>query len=216
MGLFDRLKKKEQVDSKTGQEVKKPIQLIYKDGTNVDVTFEGSCEVEGKQLHSIRAIYTLPSGNFETKMLLVDPVTRTDNNGQTIDATEEYFKFMTTLDETDESVKRYGAVKGFFKKEEVEKIGMDYIGLVSQKEDGTFYRYYDESFKTRHLQRYKEAQRQSLQETLEKSIASDQEYARQVKQEADARGIHYKTSHAEHLSVNDESYKQQFGEDGLR
>ena len=148
MGFFDKFKKKEQPNV---EQRKQPLTLKYSDGTVADITFEGPCNIEGKALHAATVIYTDREGAFTKRSLLLEPIS-SQINGQWVDSTEEYYRMMAERDGTQEAQARYGAVKGFFKKQEIEeeKIGSNYIGNVAQREDGQYFRNYDQSFRQRY------------------------------------------------------------------
>ena len=152
MGLFDRFKKKE--DNKQVEEKKTPLTLKYSDGTVAEITFNGSVEIDGKMLHSAKSIYYNSDGTFEARDFLLEPITSKGSNGLTVDSTEDYYKWMAQLDGTVEGNKRYSVTKGFFKKQETtkKKMGSDYIGNVAQKEDGSYFRYFDEDFKRKRIE----------------------------------------------------------------
>lgn len=153
MGFLDKFRRNKQNEYEQKQ-VKQPISLQYSDGITANVHFDGLCEVEGKYLHQAHIEYINPDGSFESRVVLLEPMTR-EQNGQNIDITEDYYRYMSTIDETRESVERYKATKGFFKKQEIteEKLGSNYIGSVVQNQNRGFYRYYDEGFRNRHIQR---------------------------------------------------------------
>ena len=148
MGFFDKFKRKEQPKV---EERKQPLTLKYSDGTVADITFDGSCDMEGKALHAATVIYISKEGEFTKRSLLLEPIT-SQINGSWVDSTEEYYRMMAERDGTQESQARYGAVKGFFKKQEIteEKIGSNYIGNIAQREDGQYFRNYDHSFRQRY------------------------------------------------------------------
>jgi len=155
MGLFDIFRKKQ--ETKVEEQRKQPLTLQYRDGSMVNVIFDGACQIDGKSLHSAQVIYISQDGSFETRSVLLEPITSQGTNGEIIDSTEQYYRWMATKDGTEESSKRYGAVKGFFQKEQTEdsKIGSNYIGNVAMKDDGTYYRHYDSEFKNKYTKTYK-------------------------------------------------------------
>ena len=153
MGFFDRFKKKQE-EPKFEERRKQPLTLQYSDGTVAEVTFVGSCDVDGKILHSASVMYTDKDGGFTSRNLLLEPI-MSQKDGQWIDSTEQYYRWMAERDGTKEATSRYGAVKGFFKKQEIteQKMGSNYIGNIAQKEDGQYYRHFDESFRRQHTER---------------------------------------------------------------
>ena len=155
MGFFDRFKKI--IETKEEQNVI-PLELQYSDGTVAEVTFRGLCEVDGKFLQSVKAIYYGTDGSFEARSFLIEPITSIDERSQEIDATESYYRWMAQSDGSREAKERYNAIKGFFKKGDttVEKMGSDYIGSLAQRDDGSYYRYFDNDFKKQREAYYRE------------------------------------------------------------
>ena len=153
MGFWDRFKKKE--EPKVEQQ-KQPLTLQYSDGTVANVTFDGICDIEGKTVHAAHIEYIAQDGRFTSRRVLLEPITRTDENGNVLDATEEYYTQMAAMDGTQEARARYNAVKGFFKKQEIteEKMGSNYIGNIAIRQDGQYYRYFDPNFKASYIQTF--------------------------------------------------------------
>lgn len=195
MGFFDRFKKKE--EQKVEEQRKKPLTLQYSDGTIAEITFVGSCDVDGKILHSASVMYTDKDGGFTSRTLLLEPI-MSESNGQWQDATEAYYRGMSERDGSAEAKARYAALKGFFKKQEVteQKMGSNYIGNIAQKEDGQYYRYFDESFRRRHTERT----RAGNQAREEARVQREDAFMDNLREQVESRPVNIKTSHAEHLT----------------
>ncbi len=176
MGFLDRFRRNKDQEQQV-QPIKQPLTLQYSDGITAHVHFDGLCEVEGKYLHQAHIEYVNPNGSFESRVVLLEPMTR-EQNGQNIDITEDYYRYMSTIDETRESVERYKATKGFFKKQEIteEKLGSNYIGSVVQNQNRGFYRYYDEGFRNQHIQRTRIENARIHEDNIRRQQESEQEY----------------------------------------
>ena len=176
MGFLDRFRRNKDQEQQVKQ-IKQPLTLQYSDGITAYVHFDGLCEVEGKYLHQAHIEYVNPNGSFESRVVLLEPMTR-EQNGQNIDITEDYYRYMSTIDETRESVERYKATKGFFKKQEIteEKLGSNYIGSVVQNQNRGFYRYYDEGFRNQHIQRTRIENARIHEDNIRRQQESEQEY----------------------------------------
>ena len=196
MGFFDKFKKK-QDEPNQEEQIKQPLTLQYSDGTIAEITFIGSYDVDGKMLHSARAMYTDKNGSFTTRNLLLEPIMGY-SDGQWQDATETYYRGMAERDGTMESKARYAALKGFFKKQEIteQKMGSNYIGNIAQKEDGQYYRYFDENFRRQHTERT----RAGNQAREQARIQREDEFMDNLRQKVQSRPVNIKTSHAEHLT----------------
>ena len=176
MGFLDRFRRNKDQEQQVKQ-IKQPLTLQYSDGITAYVHFDGLCEVEGKYLHQAHIEYVNPNGSFESRVVLLEPMTR-EQNGQNIDITEDYYRYMSKIDETRESVERYKATKGFFKKREIteEKLGSNYIGSVVQNQNRGFYRYYDEGFRNQHIQRTRIENARIHEDNIRRQQESEQEY----------------------------------------
>lgn len=213
MGLFDRFKKKEETNIDNKQNM--PLTLNYSDGTEARVNFNGIVNVDGKNLQSVNVVYIDSKTNkFQSRKYLLEPITKQDENGNVIDATEEYYKYMATMDGTEDGMKRFGAVKGFFKYQETspEKLGSDYIGNLAYNENGQYYRHYDNSFRDQHINTYNRKLENDFNKRLESQKANDEEYIKKMTEEANKKEVNIKTSHAERLSTDSEEYKMMFGD----
>lgn len=195
MGFFDRFKKKE--EPKVEEQKEQPLTLQYSDGTVAEITFVGSCDVYGKVLHSARVMYTDKQGGFTSRNLLLEPI-MSEVNGQWQDATEAYYRGMSERDGSEEAKARYAALKGFFKKQEIteQKMGSNYIGNIAQKENGQYYRYFDESFRRQHTERTI-LENQARDEAR---IQREDAFMNNLRQQVQDRPVNIKTSHAEHLT----------------
>ena len=196
MGLFDRLKKK-QDEPKKEEQRPQPLTIQYSDGTVAEITFDGTCDVEGKILHSARAVYTNREGEFTSRSLLLEPI-MSQANGQWQDATEMYYKGMAQRDGSPEAAARYGALKGFFKRQEIseQKMGSNYIGNVARNEQGQYYRHFDESFRRQHTERTRTEN--ILKEQAK--VQGEDAFMKNLRQQIETRPVNIKTSHAEHLT----------------
>lgn len=222
MGIFDRFKKKEQ--PKVEQQEQQPLTLQYTDGTVANITFSGLCEVEGKTLHTAHINYINKDGSFRGRTVLLEPITSQDPNGETVDATEQYYRWMADRQETQESIDRYKAVKGFFKKQDLDKLeatnmGSNYIGCVTQRQDGQYYRYFDNDFKTKHIaisQQLRAEKDMAAQERAAQERAATEAYVEAQKQEGIQEQLAKSTYPPEDISgyatiLTQEDYERQFG-----
>lgn len=105
---------------------------------------------------------------------------------------------MAERDGTKEAAARYGAVKGFFKKQEIteQKMGSNYIGNIAQKEDGQYYRHFDETFRRQHTERTRAGNQAREQARAQREDA----FMDNLRGQVESRPVNIKTSHAEHLT----------------
>lgn len=197
MGFFDRFKKKQE-ETKQEEQRKQPLTIQYRDGTVAEVNFNGLCEVDGKTVHSVSVIYTDKDNSFTSRSLLLEPIIVAEDNGIDVDATERYYKSMAERDGTQEASARYGALKGFFKKQEIteHKMGSNYIGRVSKKESGEYIRDFDESFRNRCIARTR-AENQAREQAR---VQREDAFMDNLRGQVESRPVNIKTSHAEHLT----------------
>lgn len=204
MGLFDRFKKKEKKEVK---QESLPLILNYSDGTVAEISFKGGVEIEGKYLHKAYATYTKQDGTFEGKSFLLEPITKKDTNGNIIDSTEAYYNWMAQKDGTIEGQQRYNATKGFFKMQEVQKIGRSgdvYIGSVELNQNGEYYRHYDLDFKNKYDYI---CRREGMKKALQR--ADEDNFRKKLEQEKyENMQVNIKTSHAEDLSKVQNPYEK--------
>lgn len=202
MGFWDRFKKKQ--EEPKVEEKRQPLTLQYSDGTVAEITFDGTCDVEGKILHAARVVYTDKDGSFATRSLLLEPITSQGENGQWVDSTEQYYRWMAERDGTKEASARYGAVKGFFKKQEIteQKMGSNYIGNVAQREDGQYFRHFDEGFRRQHTARC-ESERQTRESAKQQSADA---FTQNLREQVYDKPVNIKTSHAEVLTPEKNPY----------
>lgn len=203
MGFFDRFKKKQE-EPKIEEQRKQPLTLQYSDGTIANITFNGSCDVDGKILHAANVMYTDKEGSFTSRSLLLEPITY-EQDGKYIDATEQYYRNMANRDGSKEASLRYGALKGFFKKQQIteEKMGSNYIGRVSQKETGEYYRDFDYVFKDKNTQRTI-AENQARENAR---IQKEDEFMANLQKQIESKPVNIKTSHAEVLTPEKNPYE---------
>lgn len=182
MGFFDRFKKK-QDDQKIEEQKKQPLTLKYSDGTVAQITFNGTCDVDGKSLHSANILYIAEDNSFKSRSVLLEPI-MSQNEGQWVDSTEQYYRWMAERDGTQEAGKRYGAVKGFFKQSEIteEKMGSNYIGNIAQKEDGQYFRYFDKQFKSKYIENIRAKKAQERSAALKDKLIEDPQMLYEEKQ----------------------------------
>lgn len=111
---------------------------------------------------------------------------------------------MAERDGTKEASARYGAVKGFFKKQEIteQKMGSNYIGNVAQREDGQYFRHFDEGFRRQHTARC-EAERQTRESAKQKSADA---FTQNLREQVYDKPVNIKTSHAEVLTPEKNPY----------
>lgn len=196
MGFFDRFKKK-QDDPKVEEHKKQPLTLQYSDGTVAEITFGELCEVDGKMVHSATVIYTDRDNGFTSRRLLLEPI-MSGADGKWQDATEAYYRTMAERDGSEQAKARYAALKGFFKKQEIteQKMGSNYIGNIAQKEDGQYYRYFDQNFRRQQTERTRTESQAREQARVQREDA----FMDNLRQQVESRPVNIKTSHAEHLT----------------
>lgn len=196
MGFFDRFKKKEE-QSQVEQKLQ-PLTLQYSDGTVAKITFNGIVDIDGKSIHSANIQYENSDGTFRGKSVLLEPIMSQDSEGNWIDATEQYYKQMSTRDGSREAQASYNAVKGFFKKQDIDEnvIGSNYIGNLARNENGQYFRNYDNNFRQKCIQKHmdeKQAEAEAKQQR-ENGFMAD------LQKQVETKQVNIKTSHAEHLT----------------
>jgi len=196
MGFFDRFKKKE--EPQVVEQKPQPLTLQYSDGTVANITFNGTVDVDGKIVHAANIQYENPDGTFRGKSVLLEPIMSQDGEGNWIDATEQYYRQMSTRDGSRETQTSYNAVKGFFKKQDIDEniIGSNYIGNLARKESGEYFRHYDNDFRQKCIQKHmaeKQAEAEAKQQR-ENAFMAD------LQKQVETKPVNIKTSHAEHLT----------------
>ncbi len=196
MGFFDRFKKQKDEPMKE-EKRREPLTIQYSDGTVAEITFGELCEVDGKMVHSATVIYTDRDNGFTSRRLLLEPIMG-QANGQWQDATEAYYRGMSERDGSEQSKARYSALKGFFKKQEIteQKMGSNYIGNIAQKEDGQYYRYFDQNFKRQQTEKIRAANEAGEQARVQR----EDDFMANLRSQVEDKPVHIKTSHAEHLT----------------
>lgn len=176
MGFFDGIKKrnKEKTDIQTKNE---PLVLNYSDGVKMEVNFQGlvsvACEDTQKIVHQASITTIDTNGKFNVKQYLLEPIQYTNENGETIDGTEMYYKQLGRIPQQGEDRSQYNAVKGFFKGEYLNILESNYIGNLARMEDGQYIRNYDSAFKAKYDILYKQQQEEQRRQREEKHIRNE-------------------------------------------
>lgn len=211
MGLRDFFRrKKEPVQNNQqayGENAKQPLTLNYRDGSRADVSFGEIKQVDVgdgqvKMLKEVKVQHTNQKGVFETKSYFAEPMVTKDENGNEIDVTEEYY---TNLAATNMPL-----AKGFFKREEIDKLGSNYIGYIGCDQNGRYNRSFDQMFRVKYqafCERQSRIQQQQERETREKRENDIRDILRDQ-----TNPPNIKTVHAERLTP--EMRVQQFGNPG--
>lgn len=208
MGIRDFFRRKDktasvQSNTQPQSSVSRPLSLKYKSGETADVFFQGLEQVEmqngnKKSLEKVRIIYTKSNGEFEKKILYVEPIMSQDENGNSIDMTKRSY--------TDMSKGNMSLVKGFFQREQLGKLPTDYIGFVGQDKNGNPNRSYDQEFYSRYKTFYK--QKKARQEALDAKFRQDNQRTLQeeLMERVNFYGVNIKTSHPEDLTPDKQYY----------
>lgn len=197
MGVFDRFKKKED-EQKIEEKKIQSLTLQYSDGTVANITFNGTVDIDGKIVHSANIQYENSDGTFRGKTVLLEPIMSQDDKGNWVDATEQYYRSLSNRDGSREAQASYNAVKGFFKKQDIDEnvIGSNYIGNLAQMENGHYFRHYDNDFRQKWIKKRiseQQAEMQAKQQREDKFMAD-------LQQQIESLPVNIKTSHAEHLT----------------
>lgn len=163
MGIFDKLKKgkeKEEIPAQNSQPYMADLQLYYSSGTKADVMFDGEeilgPDFENKRVQNVRVVYTKANGEFEGKHFYVEPVYGTDQNGQPLNCTKQYYQSLLAQG-------RQNDVKGFFKQEvvaDLERTNGDYLGNLQYDTEGQAFRETDDRFREKYAMSFNEKKRQ--------------------------------------------------------
>ena len=154
--------------------------------------------MDGKMVHAASIHYQNPDGTFMGRSVLLEPIMRQSDDGNWIDATEDYYRSLSNRDGSIGAQLSYNAVKGFFKKQDIDEniIGSNYIGNLAQMENGQYYRHYDSEFREKCM----EKRRLEIQAQVEAKRQRDKDFLSSLQSQVETNPVHYKTSHAEHLT----------------
>lgn len=189
MGLFDKFKKKEEVEQKVEKKEPLVVDMVNKSTT---FNFDGVEEIDGRKMHKLRLEYLdKESNSFEIRNLYLDIIPGTDQNGNVIeglDATEQYYRGID-----------HDTLRDFFDYQYTSKNSLksDYYGYIWQNENGEYTRRIaDPEFESLRNSKYKN----DIAENLQHHLASEEEYRRKQEENVAKLETNIKTSHAEDLS----------------
>ncbi len=167
MGIFDffKGKKKEKSEVEQGpvqnrEELMGSLTMTYSSGIEAKVNFTNMKEYNGKYMQEAIVWYGQAGkedARVEGKKVLLEPHIGRDNNNNPIYDTEEYYKWLCENG-------KLGAVKGFFKKEEVDIRDTNYLGILEFDNDGRAMRTEDPIFLAQYKVQYKEEKDRRIQE----------------------------------------------------
>lgn len=209
MGIMDFFKRNKN-DGQIQQNVQnnnqvQGLNLKYKSGTECQVQFTRLYEMpigpngKTKIVQEASITYIETNGEFSQKTIYMDPQQMLTQDGQSVYATELYYK---TLAE-----QNIGLVKGFFQKDQVGAIENNYIGYIGvDLKTGQYNRSYDWDLKKHYdevLRQDKEVRNLSQEQQFEQSLKAQTKKVEEIQ-------TNVKTSHAQVLTKED--YEQYFGE----
>lgn len=181
MGLFDRLKKKEEPERKAQSSVfrPEPLRLTHSDGRKEDIYFNGLIEVDGKTLMSVGIEQAISNdGTSVVHTYLIEPKFSKDEQGNNIDITEQYYREMGIHPRDGVDARKYNAIKGFFQQSQIgkDKMESNYIGsLEYNAQKGQYYRAYDNQFRQSYIERTKISDFEKEQAKLGREYSHQQE-----------------------------------------
>ena len=153
MRLIDKLMmKKANAKQMTLAEVQ-PLLIKKEEGKNIRVFFGGLCYVYDKLLHNALIEYETIGEKTIKKEVLLEPVTREYDDGTIEDNTERYFKHILDSANMLGNKEIYTALMDFFDIDEIDEkaIKSDYIGVLSQYDNGAYYRFFDDEFRIKYV-----------------------------------------------------------------
>lgn len=162
MGFLDRFKNKKQNQEKITTAVpKSDMTLTFTSGIVANITFENGEYVDDKYLSKASIIYENPDGTFERKTVYIEPELVKNDEGKLLDNTKAYYTSMGQTPNT----------KAFFKQENIteELMGSDYIGRLDLTQKNPMRRY-DNSFRNKYIQKFKEEKRLKEQEKINSKV----------------------------------------------